>query len=328
LQSLSLLHLRGKNTLGVLLRLYLSILNVFSGLSNSAPYVAIQFYQRQVGEDKASMDANSGRDLKTPEEIVQEDFYDFYQVFTLVCGLALALLFCLQIITSLCHRHFLRIYGKANGVLARFLSPSNVRGELRLKMAAVRKVNAMLHNAGELHQLHHEDILISGSVQSTANQAMRNFVLHGERSELAGSALWTWRRLLNGSLFHTEGIWINTRLVTIQVAQFLVGIVVSIVLLVSVERIAAGAEEARADLTPDLPQWVIDIVPTPQMVYRALYPATFTAILVMLLLFLLYIPRYETWTSLVCFHHSTWPDSAHSKTSFTTALLKVRSQLF
>jgi hypothetical protein len=269
------------------------------------PYGAIELYERQVDEDKASMDANSGRELKTPEEIIQTTFFDSYRLFTLAVGLCLALLFCLQIIISLCHRQLYRISGKAHGVLARFLSSSNVRGESRLKIAAVRKVDAMFRNACELHQLNHVDALISGSERTTADQAMRNFVLHGERSEWSGSPLWTWRRLLNGSLFHTEGIWINTRLVTIQVAQFLVATVFSIILLVSVERLAGEAEAARADLSPDLPQWVFDIVPTRQMVYRALYPATFTAILVMLILFLIYIPRYETPTSLACFHHST-----------------------
>jgi hypothetical protein len=275
----------------------LFILNLFSCLSNSVPYGVIQFYQHEVYEDEASTDANSGRELKTPQEIVQEPFYNFYQVVTLASGICLAFLFSLQILISFCHGQLFRNDANARGVLAYFLSPSNVRGESKLKIAAVRKVNAMFRNASELHQLNPAETLISGSEYSTAaDRAMRNFVLHGERSELSGGALWTWRRLLNGSLFHTEGIWINTRLIVIQVAQFLVGTVFSIVLLVSVERIAGEAEDARAALTPDLPQWVIDIVPTRQMVYRALYPATFTAMLVMVLLFLLYIPRYETQT--------------------------------
>lgn len=279
----------------------LYILKVFSGLLYSVPYGAINFYQRQVNEDNASMDANSGRELNATEEIVQQDFWDFYQIFTLASGLCLASLFCLQIATSFCHSHLFRIDGNTRGVLAHLLSSSNVRGESRLKAAAVRKIDAMFRTASELHQLNQADVLISGS----ENQAMRNFVLYGERSEVSGSALWTWRRLLNGSLFHTEGIWINTRLVTIQVAQFLVGTVISIVLLVSVERIAGEAEEARASLTPDMPKWVQDIVPTRQMVYWSLYPAAIAAIFVMLLLVLLYIPRYENPTFLVCFHHST-----------------------
>jgi hypothetical protein len=266
------------------------------------PYTVIEYYVRQVNEDEASMDSNSGRKLKTTEEIVQEDFYYFFQVSTLAVGLSLAFLFCLKIIT----RQLSRISGKAYGVLALFLSSSNVRGELRLKMAAVRKVNAMLRNARELHQLNHADAFILESDEhGAADQAIRKFVLNGERSELSCSVFWTWRRLFNGSLFHTEGVWINTRLVTIQVAQLLIGTVFSIVMIVSVERIADEAEAGRAALTPDLPQWVQDIVPTRQMVYRALYPATFTAILVMVILFLLYIPRYESRTSFVCFYHST-----------------------
>jgi hypothetical protein len=78
---------------------------------------------------------------------------------------------------------------------------------------------------------------------------------------------------------------------------------VSLILLVSVERIATESEEARMELDPDLPQWVFDLVPTRQMVYWALYPATFVAILDMVLLFLLYIPRYETLPPLFCSHH-------------------------
>jgi hypothetical protein len=286
---------------------FLFVLNVFSVLSNSVPYVVVQYYERQVNEDNT-------RKLKSTEDIVQEDMWHFYQNCTLAVGLFLASLFCLQIITrqlsqisGKASHQLSQISEKAHGLLALVLSTSNVRGESRLKMAAVRKVNTMLHNARELHQFNHADALVSGSDErGVSDQAMRNFVLRGERSELSCGMFWTWRRLLNGSLFHTEGIWINTRLITIQVAQFLVGTVFSIILLVSVQRIADEAQAGRDSLNSSMPQWVYDIMPTAQMIYLSLYPATFVAMLVMVLLFLLYIPRYETQTSLVCFHHSTF----------------------
>lgn len=265
------------------------------------PYAAIETFKREVSDD----DTTSGRELRTPEEIVELEFWDSYQNITLAVGLSLAVLFCLQIIISLCHRHFdvSQISEKSHSVIHHLTSTSNVRAETRLKLAAIRKVAAMFLNAQGLHQLTQEDIMATGSDHRSTEQTLRNFVLRGERTELSGGFVWTWRMLLNGRLFHTEGIWLNTRLLTLQAAQFLVGGLVSLILLVSVERIATESEEARMELDPDLPQWVFDLVPTRQMVYWALYPATFVAILDMVLLFLLYIPRYETLPPLFCSHH-------------------------
>ena len=139
--------------------------------------------------------------------------------------------------------------------------------------------------------------MVEGRSKSvTASQSdestMRNFVLRGERFERCGGLFWTWHELLRGNLHSTEGIWYNTRLIIMQVAQVSIGILVSIIMLLSVPKIADEAEKAREDLDPDTPQWAIDLLPTRTMVYRSLFPASFTAIFVMVLLIGVYIPRY------------------------------------
>ena len=116
-------------------------------------------------------------------------------------------------------------------------------------------------------------------------------MLYGEKTQLTGGILWTWWHLLNGSLFHTEGLWINIRLVIFQFAQIVVGVVFGAFLLLSVESLADAAESEREKLGPEVPQWVRDLIPTRKMINWSLYPATFVALAVMLLLILIYIPR-------------------------------------
>ena len=165
----------------------------------------------------------------------------------------------------------------------------------------MRKANKMLDNAYELHRSVADDPdnmdqclsrRASRSFEPTRDSTMRNFVLRGERFEQCGGFLWTWTRILDGSLFSTEGVWINTRLIIMQVAQILVAIVLSALFFTSVEDIATKAEEERNQLDPYTPQWIVDFIPTRQMIYRSLYPASIVATGVMVLLIGVYIPRY------------------------------------
>ena len=96
---------------------------------------------------------------------------------------------------------------------------------------------------------------------------MERFVLEEDRTEKVGGFIWTWRRILNGTLYNTEGIWINTRLIIIQAAQLITFASLS---LVSVDEIAASSQKARDDLPDGLPQWVYDFVPTQRMWFDSL----------------------------------------------------------
>ena len=51
-----------------------------------------------------------------------------------------------------------------------------------------------------------------------------NFVLFGEREVASGGLIWTWRKMFDRSLFHTEGIWLHSRLFVGQAAQFIISV--------------------------------------------------------------------------------------------------------
>jgi len=259
----------------------------------SIPYVVVELYVAD-----GSKPSNT-----TTSDIVTGNFYKKFQRFTMMLGITVAALLGFKLLTHVCHGRISWRPSRSRGWMNILLSSSNLRGEIKSKSAVGQKVNTMFQNAWDLHQADQMaaidasprkgSIRSSGmsSVHSSSEKVMRNFVLLGERNERCGGLFWTWWRILNGSLFSTEGIWINTRLITIQVAQVVTAVLVSLLLLVSVESIANEAEEARQELDPSTPQWVVDLVPTAQMVYRTLYPATFVAILVIVMLIFLYIPR-------------------------------------
>lgn len=173
----------------------------------------------------------------------------------------------------------------------RVFTASNMRGTIRLKRAGTRKINNVLQNALTLHhrtELHAEDHL----VQIDEDLTFGNFLLYGESLTPTGSFVWSWRQILSGRLFDTEGIWLPSRLVVFQVAQVLFAIVFTVFAYWSVENIAAEADESRETLPENLPQWIYDITPTGEQVRIALYPACFIAAAVMAVIILLYIPRY------------------------------------
>lgn len=178
-----------------------------------------------------------------------------------------------------------------------FLSTSNEFGESRSKRAGTRKINRLLLNAFSLHDLDGISRPTNASLvnANTTNdipvdRTMLNYVLRGQKLENAGGLFWTWRLLSSGQFFDTEGIWLPTRLLVFQCGQVLVALIFTYIFFVTTEWIADQAGEARANLDPDLPQWVQDIIPTRQDVNLALYPATAISIVVMISLILVYIP--------------------------------------
>lgn len=231
-------------------------------------------------------------------ELLSDPLYSTSRFATLIIGCILTLTVVIQIITRVlrislsCAQEFFSAWKW-------LASTSNDRAELRLKWAATRKINLALMNAFELHT--RESLIDESSLDPRLRLkaarlgddqvAISNFVLKGEHWEKTGGIFWTWRRILNGTLFHTEGIWINSRLLWFQTTQIFSGMLFLLLLFRSVESIAQQCESARADLGPSVPEWYKEIIPTPEMIYIALYPAWGVAAFVSLLLIILYIPR-------------------------------------
>lgn len=241
------------------------------------------------------MNVFGGETKNDEERAIDSDEFRVLREFTMILGLILAGLFLIQMfLSSLRLRR--GISKRRAGVFDHITSTSNTRGEARLKHAATRKTRKIMENAISVHSIDTEAALRGTPQQLHTQQTavdtstMRNFILHGERYELAGGTMWTWLRILDGSLFDTEGIWLNTRLIVLQMAQVIVAVVFSYLLFLGVGMLAESAGNARDDLKPEFPNWVSDVVPTPRMVRVSLYPATIAAIVVMVLLISLYIP--------------------------------------
>jgi len=128
-------------------------------------------------------------------------------------------------------------------------------------------MNRMMTNADRLHRPIEGITGDSSSLSHSATNlskdlTMRNYVRDADRTEKVGGFFWTWWRLLNGSLYDSEGIWISTRIIIIQVGQVAVLVTGSILMLYSVEYYGEQADAARKGLNPGDPQWAYDFVPT------------------------------------------------------------------
>jgi hypothetical protein len=187
-----------------------------------------------------------------------------------------------------------------NARASKWLTPHNVRAEADIKRAANHKMKRMLLNANSLHpdetysidSVDGEDAVTR---RSAKDEAVLNFILRGDNSEQCGGLLWTWKKILNKTLFEEEGVWIHTRLLVGQTGQLMVIVFLGFLLFVGTKYVADAAAMAREELERtgeivDLPQWVYDFIPTREQVYQTFYPGAATAMIVAISIFFLYIP--------------------------------------
>ena len=224
------------------------------------PYLSTRAIQESLEEDEVEINDRG------VEEVLRSSVYQRLQSIPLVLGCLLVLLFFFVVLSTIV-RWSISSSKVWSLLLNGITSSSSAWADTRLKRAATRKLNKLMMNARRLHQPNEVLAgLLSGvgvSAESVSrDQTMRNYVLDEERTEPVGGLFWTWWKILNGSLFDTEGIWINTRLQIIQVAQIVAFFSISVVMLGSVRRIADRSEEARADLDENVPDWVRNLVPT------------------------------------------------------------------
>jgi hypothetical protein len=114
-----------------------------------------------------------------------------------------------------------------------------------------------LHDVVKSHQTE-SSVVSNRSTKTIADKPMLNYILKGSRLEDSGGIFWTWRLIFSGEFFDTEGIWIPTRLLVIQLIQLVVTVVLSLIFLYITEYAADEAAAAQEGLPEDddLPSWV------------------------------------------------------------------------
>jgi hypothetical protein len=111
--------------------------------------------------------------------------------------------------------------------LQRFLTPGMAYKELRTKQAATFKINKLLENAFNLHELKGHQKSLRGSHHSEARmschgQALMNFTSRSHLKETVGGFGWAWKRFFNSAICTEDGVWFHTRLFACNFSQFLV----------------------------------------------------------------------------------------------------------
>ena len=240
------------------------------------PYAAVEAYKKRVDEPYADQ----------TEKTVTEPKYAGAEWVTRVIGCIVAGLIVVQFLLSIVGNR--RIRQDKFRVSKLFLTSASY-GTGRMKRAATRKINRLLQNANDmkpksLSNDRKKDLDVSEEV-------MINYVIRGESFEDCGGIYWTWKQLITGELFEEEGVWLMSRLLIIQTIQALfIGFKIY-ALTLFIEHAIGLCEEWQANLQPDLPQWVYDFVPTPTQARLALWPAFSVAVLIMLTIFFIYLPR-------------------------------------
>ena len=99
--------------------------------------------------------------------------------------------------------------------------------EVNQKRAATKKINKMLLNAWTLHESHPFGLDIAHLKPKKAihyhkplSEALLRYNQEGEIFESAGGIFWTLKHIFDGSLFHTEGVWLPSRLVWVSALSF------------------------------------------------------------------------------------------------------------
>ena len=110
--------------------------------------------------------------------------------------------------------------------LARMFSPQSMLIESRIKQAASLKVKKMMGNATAIHQSDDSLTHRTKMVETSYGRALLNFNKNADVCEQAGGLWWTWSRMLNGTLYSEEGIFLNSQVMAGNAAQVIVCLVI------------------------------------------------------------------------------------------------------
>ena len=98
----------------------------------------------------------------------------------------------------------------------------NTRLEAEVKRAASFKLNRLVRNACDVHKVAERDGGIVQGLETRYGVAMLAFAKVSDQKEEVDGFRQTWRRIWSRSLFNEEGIWLTTHVLSGNLAQFTV----------------------------------------------------------------------------------------------------------
>lgn len=108
------------------------------------------------------------------------------------------------------------------------LTPSITKAEVQIKHAATFKMKKLLKNALTLHEgenIRKESMKSSSPFSSRTGafgQALLSYQLSEGMTEPSGGLWWAWKRYWSGAITYEDGIWIHSRLVASNIAQWFI----------------------------------------------------------------------------------------------------------
>ena len=119
---------------------------------------------------------------------------------------------------------------------------STIAEEQAVKRATARKLSMMTNNALEIARNKTKD-----SMLNHYGQALKSYETKGKRFESAGGFLWAWRRHFGRAQeFADEGIWIPSRMIASNIAQYVVALYILIGGLFLTEHVASEYDKEWA----------------------------------------------------------------------------------
>ena len=103
----------------------------------------------------------------------------------------------------------------------RLLTPGLAKMECKTKRAAAFKIDNLVRNALEMHVAAPERVGM-GNLMSSYGRALLNFRTQEDVYETIGGFNWAWTKILNGTIFTEEGIWLHSRLLIANFSQFFI----------------------------------------------------------------------------------------------------------
>lgn len=122
-----------------------------------------------------------------------------------------------------------------SAIISALFTPAGLRAESAQKKASSFKISKMLENALSLHfktdsftlsrmnPIH--ESRTSARFEMSLN-AMSNFHAQELLTEKVGGVFWAWKKIMNGSIFVEEGVWLHSRLIVGNLLQLMVFIIV------------------------------------------------------------------------------------------------------